>query len=250
MKRIILRTIEIILWVLVAFVGFFTAILFTASNSLTTSGIVAAIFGCPMAIIAVIAAAVHKCVPPLTDQQIREKKDRKENREKRKAAAKAQTRQNGPRNDIYLSDEQLLQIVSGGLPDLIETEAILKPGEQPAYSAAATLLITKKRAVGRMGGGAGVSFRVAKGVSFHTGGGESRTVFGDITDRYPGRLLITSQRIIFLQNQKGFDQNIDKLTSLAPYKDGVGIQFGSTTYTLATPEPQYPVQVIQTIINR
>ena len=77
-------------------------------------------------------------------------------------------------------------------------------GEVAHYYAPATKIVTKNKAVGRTGSGAGVRVRVAKGVSVSTGGGSSRTVYGEVTETYSGAIVLTNRRIVFIHNQAGF----------------------------------------------
>lgn len=134
------------------------------------------------------------------------------------------------RKDVFMSDDQLLSIKSGVLPNLVDMALFMKPGERLVYSTLATMLETKRQAIGRRGGGAGVSVRVARGVSVHTGRSASQTVYGNITERFTGKMFITTERVVFSNAQKGFEQPLKKLTSVTPYSDGVQLQFGNRTF--------------------
>lgn len=153
------------------------------------------------------------------------------------------------RNGIFLTTDELIGIQNGFLPTLYASDILLKPGELVRYACLATLFVTKTKSLGRTGGGGGVSFRVAKGVTVRTGGGASKTIYGDVTEKYDGKLFITNFRLVFLHNQKGFEQPMSKLTGLTPYSDGMELQFGSKTYSLAMPAVRFPEAVIRKILS-
>lgn len=115
---------------------------------------------------------------------------------------------------------------------------ILKPGEVCHYQAAATTMLAKNEVVGHTNGYRGASIRVAKGLTLHTGGGRGQAIRQNIIYRYPGMFTITSQRII-MTGEKGFDNQIEKLTALTTYIDGVTLQFGNSTYTILMDEPYW-----------
>ena len=115
----------------------------------------------------------------------------------------------------------LRQIQSGVLPTC-HTNIILKKGEVAHFSYFADLI--EERAVrGRyQGGSAGVSFRVAKGVSFRVG--QSRGTYH--SDREPvavssGKLIVTNKRIIFDGDKKGFNITIGQLLSYEVFDNSI-----------------------------
>ncbi len=64
-----------------------------------------------------------------------------------------------------MEDSALTLIEQGGLPVIVGTPVILDEGETAHHYTPAIRSVTKTRVVGHKGGGAGVSVRVAKGVS-------------------------------------------------------------------------------------
>ena len=115
----------------------------------------------------------------------------------------------------------LRQIQSGVLPTC-HTNIILKKGEVAHFSYFADLI--EERAVRRryQGGSAGVSFRVAKGVSFRVG--QSRGTYH--SDREPvavssGKLIVTNKRIIFDGDKKGFNITIGQLLSYEVFDNSI-----------------------------
>lgn len=88
------------------------------------------------------------------------------------------------RNTPFMEENAISAIAQGELPVVTGTPVLLEEGEVAHYYAPATKIVTKNKAVGRTGSGAGVRVRVAKGVSVSTGGGSSRTVYGEVTETY------------------------------------------------------------------
>lgn len=85
------------------------------------------------------------------------------------------------------------------------------------------------------GGSSGVSFRVAKGVYFRTGGFRGHPV--ETTERVhmgTGIMAVTNKHIYFSGSQKTFRVRLDKIVSFMPFSDGVGIQRDA-----ATAKPQF-----------
>lgn len=120
---------------------------------------------------------------------------------------------------------------------------ILKPGEICHYQVSAQTMVVKNQVVGHEGGYRGVSVRVAKGLTLHTGGSRGQSIRQDVPYYYPGLFTMTNQRII-MTGEKGFDNSINKLTALTTYTDGVGLQFGRTTYTILMDEPQWIQKIL------
>ena len=101
----------------------------------------------------------------------------------------------------------------------------------------ATKQETKNRVVGRTGGYGGASIRLAKGLSIHTGRTASRPIYGDVHSHFPGKFVMTTHRLVFLNGQKGFDISYDKISSFQHYLDAISIQSKSTTHLLLLPRP-------------
>lgn len=141
--------------------------------------------------------------------------------------------------------QQIEAIRRGELPIIHNTPVILAPGEVAHLSLNATRLITKNKAVGRTGGGSGVSFRVAKGVSVRTGGGASKTIYEDVTSTYKGMLIVTNQRIIFINSQQGFEHKLSSVSSLFVDKANVELQVKSKSYTFIVAG----AAILQTVIH-
>lgn len=134
------------------------------------------------------------------------------------------------RNTPFMDDIAISMIESGKLPTVSNTPVLLTENEIAHFYAPATKIVTKNRAIGKTGNGAGVRVRVAKGVSVSTGGGSSRTIFGEVSETYSGSLVLTNKRIVFIHSQSGFECKISSLTAVTPVGDSIVIQAGSKTY--------------------
>jgi hypothetical protein len=75
------------------------------------------------------------------------------------------------------------------------------------------------------GGGAGMSFRIAKGVRIHTGGmrGRSVVVGTQIQTADTGVLSITNKRVVFIGARKTIESKYAKLVGVQVYSDAISL---------------------------
>lgn len=151
------------------------------------------------------------------------------------------SRSRGPKN-LLPSDP--LPIILG------DTVVMLTNGERCHYSEIVTYMKKKNVVVGYESGSSGVSIRVAKGVSYHTGGRKGAPIRDDVYEKYPGVLSITSKRVIFSGDKGTFDKNISSVSAVIPFSDGISIQFGETQYSFATTESRYIYQIISRLVQQ
>ena len=116
---------------------------------------------------------------------------------------------------------QANRIATGAAGQVMPSRAILKKNEVAAVEVDASLMGTERTRI-YQGGSRGVSFRVAKGVSFRVGThqGTSRSVENEIVVTN-GELVVTNKRVIFTGDQKSFSFNMDRLISFDLGIDGV-----------------------------
>ena len=125
------------------------------------------------------------------------------------------------------------QILKGTLP-VITNSPIARQGETTHLYCQAIRFITKNRVVGRTASTAGVSVRVAKGVSVRTGGIKGHSVYGDVTATHEGEFVLTNKRVIFVHGQHGFQSTLATLDAVSELPDGkVILQKGNTSCVLA-----------------
>lgn len=76
-----------------------------------------------------------------------------------------------------------------------------------------------------VGGYAGPTIRIAKGISFKLGGASGRSVSHDeIKAIDNGILTITNKRLIFTGSMKTLNYNLSKILSITEFEDGISIQ--------------------------
>ncbi len=127
---------------------------------------------------------------------------------------------------------------------------ILRPGEICHYQESASVLQVKNEVVGHTSGSTGVSVRVAKGLTLHSGGSRGHAIRQAVSHLHPGLFTITNQRFI-MTGEKGFDHPLSKLTAMTPYNgyEGITLQFGRSVYTVIMDE-SYIVPKIWDLINQ
>jgi len=113
-------------------------------------------------------------------------------------------------------------------------QALLQRGEVAYGSVAATLKETQT--VGYRSGNSGVSVRVMKGVTIHSGGSHGHAVKG-IVAVAAGELVITNQRVIFAGDAQSFSLPLSKLINVTNYSDGIAFHEDHKTQLLACSDP-------------
>ena len=144
-------------------------------------------------------------------------------------------------NSNNLEDKPSLPIVQSNL--------VLSDGEICHYYGPATYVKLKNVVVGYSGGHVGVSFRVAKGMSIHTGSTKAAPIRGDVQERTNGVLSITNKRVVFSANKGAFDKKIAALSAINLYSNGIAFQFGDKQYSLECKKPKYVYQILARVIN-
>jgi len=118
---------------------------------------------------------------------------------------------------------------AGRLGEVEEPQRILpKRGEIVHLQTESALL--KEVAIRQwQGGSSGVSFRIAKGVSYRTGQVKGRSVVigSEIRVEDTGVLSVTSTRVAFLGDRKTVDIPYTKLVGLDVFSDGVTLRSSS-----------------------
>ena len=130
------------------------------------------------------------------------------------------------------------------LPMLIVPGLILKPGEVCHAAEKVQVAKPKQVTVGYTGRSAGVSVRVMPGVTVHSGGNRGRPIRGTVLEKYDGTFYVTNQRIVLTAAKYGFSKPLSSLSSYELFKDGIQLQFGSTSYLALTWNATYVLQVI------
>ena len=177
---------------------------------------------------------------PKTKTELAERKEAKREQERQRLRAIAY-------RGVYLSEEQIQKLESKTELPIVQTPVFLSAGEVAVYHSVAKLQETKHRVVGRTGSYSGGSVRIAKGLSVRTGSSYSRPVYGDVSTHYEGEVVLTNQRIVFLNAQKGFEVAYSAITAATAYTDGLSIQSRNHTYTLLLPKTDLAVTVFDAV---
>lgn len=93
---------------------------------------------------------------------------------------------------------------------------------------------TKNETVGYECGYGGVSLRVAKGVTLHSGGTRSHAVKKDVVHEYQGATCITNKRVVFLPfaDGKSFSIPLRSLIGFSKQYDGYIFQKENNSYSV------------------
>lgn len=116
------------------------------------------------------------------------------------------------------------EIQAGRLPTTTVIGLVLQKGEVAHWCEPAEIL--EERVVNRrfVGGSQGVSIRIAKGVSYRVGSFRGHTIVDRATIPVSrGHFVVTSKRLVFLGDKKGFTCRYDKVLDIQLMKDGVRV---------------------------
>lgn len=146
-----------------------------------------------------------------------------------------------------LPDQARSQILSGILPNLLPDNLLLKKGEVCHYADRA---IYEKRIVDKRRVRKSTGYSVPglfSGTRVHFGGSEYEN-FEDIKYRsIKGILYITSERVVFVGGEDGFDRKVKDLVAVKPYANCIELQFTKGTLRLFVPDGSLPDMVLHMI---
>lgn len=144
-------------------------------------------------------------------------------RNKQLALEKQQELELQRKNDLQFVVNKL----SSGEANLkaVNSPVILKKGEE-AYLSLPNIRLSEPRAVRvSKSGGVGTSYRVGKGLTVHSGTGQSRSVsHEEIMAIDTGTFVITNKRLVFVGSKKSVNIDLKKILSINIFKDGISIQ--------------------------
>jgi hypothetical protein len=116
----------------------------------------------------------------------------------------------------------ITEIQIGNLPSVRVPTLILQKAEEAHWAEPASLI--EERVVGRryVGGSHGVSFRIAKGISYRVGASRGQLIVDKANVPVSsGDLILTNKRIVFRGDKKSFNYRLDKLLDVQLYSDGL-----------------------------
>lgn len=130
----------------------------------------------------------------------------------------------------------------------VDSNLILSENEMCHYYGRVEHRVVKNRVVGHKADTAGVSLRVAKGVTIRKGGVKGSAIRGDVVEKTAGKLAITNKRIVFGSAKTNFEKKLSAITSITPYTDGIEIQFGSNGFQFYTPDGEYINDILRRLV--
>lgn len=141
----------------------------------------------------------------------------------------------------HLSEDEPLPVVPCSL--------MLSDGEVCHYCEKASYVKIRNQVVGYSGGNAGISVRVAKGITYRTGRSAGTPIRGNITEKNDGYLQVTNKRIVFTGITASFDKKIKNLSSVTHFDNGIAFQFSSQQLLIQTDDHEYIHEIISRVVN-
>lgn len=141
-------------------------------------------------------------------------------------------------------EDEKIEELHGVLP-VIENHNLFLGNDTLHYLESVTLIESKNKVVGHTGKSAGLSLRVAKGVTLRTGGYGGNAIYDDVVTTFNGKMAVTNDKIIFVNQGKGFEIKLNNISLIEPYEDGVVIQAKTKSYPLLLDEPRYFMELIR-----
>lgn len=151
--------------------------------------------------------------------------------------------------DLRVRNNLLDSLREGVNLPVTKAQMILQKNELCHFSILATRLISKKITVGYESSSSGISFRVAPGVRYYSGGSKGYPIKAEITEKYDGTIVVTSKRIVFINDRKGFAIPMNKLVAVTPYTDGYGFQKDNTNYLVQLSDAEYFGAILNGAVN-
>ncbi len=116
------------------------------------------------------------------------------------------------------------------MPNIQPTGLILQKNEIAHWEETANLLEEKVIKRGYVGRSQGVSFRIAKGITYRVGESKGQLVSESaIIPIATGRFVITNKRAVFSGDRKSFNIKLDSIINVEMYSDGLNITDGKGT---------------------
>ena len=151
----------------------------------------------------------------------------------------------------YMSLEDTRLVDKRELPKLKPSNLILQNDEYCCFMDNGKTFKQKVVTTGYVNNRQGGSVRIMKGVSYHTGTGQSRAIRETQTEIFDGTIYITNKRLIYVsKGGDSFDKAIPKLTSVEEAEDGVIIQIGAKTYSIILDTHVLFMQIFNIVKNK
>ena len=148
--------------------------------------------------------------------------------------------------------KEALDMISNGSVARIEPDTdipvMLSKGEELYYVEYGSTSKSKTRVAGYKSGGSGYSVRIAKGISLHTGGGQSKAIRETTTTIYNGVIYLTNKRIIYTSQGNPFEVSIPRVTSIRLAEgNNVVIQHGKSIHEIKIPTAKFFIEAFKLV---
>lgn len=139
-----------------------------------------------------------------------------------------------------------------GYSEVYYTGFAVQKKEFVIYATPASVYTDKEKIVRYTGGSAGVSVRIAKGLTLHQGARRGTPVRENVRDFIDGDLIITNKRVVFIAEKGNFEFKVEKLTACKiTAKNAFILQAGNKSKNIIVDECllKYVVSYINTALN-
>lgn len=184
------------------------------------------------------------------------KRDGKITSEEEDELSKIQTYFKIPDQDIEPTKRELArfrllrEIADGNIPEVSVTNMVFQKSEKAYWAEAGKIL--EERVIRRRyeGGSRGVSFRIAKGVSYRVGSHKGQLISDSaIVPVSYGDLVITNKRVVFKGDKKSFSIKLEKILNIEFYVDGINMSEESGKHRVVQFNESKNMDIIGSIIS-
>ncbi len=109
-----------------------------------------------------------------------------------------------PQIKTALTQKAIINMMQGIFTEIPVKKLSLKANEKCIFCDYGILITETLKVVGGDRRGGGFSFRICRGVTYHTGNGANATIRDKVQDYDEGKLYITNKRVIFFSDNKSF----------------------------------------------
>lgn len=103
------------------------------------------------------------------------------------------------------------------IPEIHYPNLKLRPSEALLFASPANTFTSKEQVVGYSGGSRGMSVRLTKGLTYHTGGTRATPIRSDVLKFNAGDYIVTNERIVFIGLKDSFEIPVSKVTATKIY---------------------------------
>lgn len=127
----------------------------------------------------------------------------------------------------------MAELRSGRLPDIRETGLRLLSGERCVYYDKAYTTHTQIVTTGYKHSTGGIGFKVSQNVMVGGTSGESKAVRQRQNTYYPGKLYLTTQRIVYTSTDQSIAEPLDRIVAVEKSPSGLLLQVDQAVYALS-----------------